>query len=189
MDIQLSKLNEIDMKYEKTLQFKPVRIEALNRYDYCVSFLQKEGVRDMIFYVSDNFQGVGTPDEFYTEMGGPTQETRPLVNCLSYLDSARVSRIDRKDILLLKEGEDDFSKASKIMPYEPVSIAALDRNNYRVELIVDGNRKPFDFFVNEEFELSHSSEFEQLLKENLDLALPLFKAVIELHKARQAEPD
>ncbi|MCW5821889.1 MAG: hypothetical protein KIT34_03750 [Cyanobacteria bacterium TGS_CYA1] len=177
------------MRYQKSLQFKPIRIEALNRYDYRVSFQQKDGVKDMIFSVSAIFQGVDTPDEFYTEMGGPTLETRPLVSCLSAFDSARVSRVERRDILLLKKDKDFFSNATKIMPYEPVSIAALGRNNYRVELLVEGIRKPFDFFVSQEFELKHSNEFEQLMDKDLALAKPLFEAIVELHKARQAEPD
>lgn len=97
--------------------------------------------------------------------------------------------MENKDIFLLKEGVEDFSTATKIMPYEPVSIAAVDRNNYRVELVVDGIRKPFDFHVSQEYELKHSSEFEQLMDKDLSLAEPHFRVIVGLHRARQAEPD
>lgn len=184
-DAGLCGREEIQMKYEITLQFKPVSIEVIGRYDYKVLFKQTDHLREMIFKVDSEFPGVQTPTEFYEELGGPTQETRPLVECILWLDEARIARAEFKDITLL-EKKNEKLKTNRIMAFEPLSIVALDEHSYSVKLLVKGHRENFVFTVCEQSSVKPSAEFGLLMNNDLTEAQPLINAVLEFHNARRS---
>ncbi len=170
----------------ETLQFRPVSIEVIGRYDYKVLFKQTDHVREIIFKVDSEFPGVQTPTEFYEELGGPTQETRPLVECILWLDEARIERSEFKDITLL-EKKNEALKTNRIMTFEPLSIVALDELSYSVNLLVKDHRENFVFTVCEQSSVKPSTEFGLLMDNDLTEAKPLINAVLEFHKARRSD--
>lgn len=171
------------MKPEKTLQYRPISIEAIGQYEYKVAFQQTSEIISHIFNTLPDCSIGQFSTEFWNAMGahcGPGE----MLRCVLALDSCRIDRCNLHDVAVYGHSPSGCKKENKKMAVEPLSITVCGDKSYTVKFNNAEQREfVFEIVDDGESKVKFENDFEQFIKSDIDPA-KLLEAINYFHMAR-----